>query len=165
MPALPNTSRLIVLLLGLALTGCGFKLADTSALPPTLSRIHLVTSDFNERQRDALRKRLGQAGAEVVEQAASNAVQLRVRLRVTPDIRLVTSASSGKTVERLARSLDFSLMGTDGNLLAPAKTLSQQKDMVLDDDKLLSSAQERRNVIAELETALFEQLVRQLKRN
>ena len=164
MTAKPKTRRLIVILLGLALSGCGFRLAGTSALPPALSRIHLVTIDFNQRQRDSLSRRLQQAGAEVIAQPAGDAVELRVILRVLPSRRVVTSASDGKAVERLARGLDYSLKDNDGNLLAPAKTLQQQKDVLFDQDNLLSSDEERRNVARDLESALFNQLMRQLER-
>ncbi len=164
MPGFRMTRLLITGLLGLALSGCGFKLAGTASLPPELSQIYLVTSDFSERQRKALSQRLSQAGARVYSQPAAQAVQLRASLKTLPDRRLVTSASNGKIVERLVRSLDFSLQGADGNLLAPAKTLIQQKDIVLDDDNLLSSAVERSSVIEDLEEALFNQLIFQLIR-
>ena len=164
MPGFLTTRLLITGLLGLALLGCGFKLAGTTSLPPELSRVYLLTSDFSERQREALSRRLGEAGAQVSSQPAAQAVQLRVSLQALPDRRLVTSASNGKIVERLTRSLDFSLQGADGNPLTPAKTLTQQKDTVLDDDNLLSSAVERSSVIEDLEAALFNQLIFQLKR-
>ncbi|MCP4388631.1 MAG: hypothetical protein GY802_10070 [Gammaproteobacteria bacterium] len=164
MPGFLTTRLLIIGLLGLVLSGCGFKLAGTTSLPPELSQIYLVTSDFSERQRKALSQRLSQAGAQVSSQPAAQAVQLSVSLKTLPDRRLVTSASNGKSVERLARSLDFSLKGADGNLLVPVKSLTQQKDIVLDDDNLLSSAVERSGVIEDLETALFNQLIFQLKR-
>ncbi len=164
MPAQPKTRRLIVILLGLALSGCGFRLAGTANLPPALSRIHLVTIDFNQQQRDALSRRLQQAGAEVVAQPAGDAVELRVILRILPDRRVVTSASDGKAVQRLARGLDYSLKDSDGDLLGPAKTLKQQKDVLFDQDNLLSADQERRNVVKDLEAALFNQLMRQLER-
>jgi LPS-assembly lipoprotein len=164
MPDFLTTRLLITGLLCLALSGCGFKLAGTKSLPPELGQIYLVTSDFSEQQRSALSQRLTQAGAQVSRQPVAQAVQLRASLKSLPDRRLVTSASNGKTVERLARSLAFSLKGADGNLLAPAKTLIQQKDIVLDDDNLLSSDVERRSVIEDLEAALFNQLIFQLKR-
>ncbi len=164
MPAQPNTRRLIVLLLGLALAGCGFRLAGTADLPPDLSRIHLVTIDFDQRQRDALSRRLQQAGAEVVAQPGGDAVELRVILRILPTRRVVTSASDGKAVERLVRGLDYSLRDSDGILLAPARTLNQQKDVLFDQDNLLSADKERRNVEKDLDAALFNQLMRQLER-
>jgi LPS-assembly lipoprotein len=160
MPAQPKTRCLIILLLGLALSSCGFRLAGTSALPPALSRIHLVTIDFNQR----LSRRLQQAGAEVVAQPVVGATELRVTLRVLPDRRVVTSASDGKAVQRLARGLDYSLKDGDGNFLVPARTLKQQKDALFDQDNLLSAEQERRNVVKDLESALFNQLMRQLER-
>lgn len=164
MPGFLTPRLLIVLLLGLALSGCGFKLAGTTSLPPELSQIHLLTSGFNKQQRDALRRQLVLAGAEVSGQPAAQATRLRVNLKVLPDRRLVGSADNGKIIERLARSLNFSLKGADGKLLAPARTLTQQKDITLDDDNLLSSGVERRNVVKDLEQALFNQLIHQLKR-
>ena len=164
MPAQPKTRCLILLLLGLVLSGCGFRLAGTSALPPALSRIHLVTIDFNQQQRDLLSRRLQQAGAEVVAEPAGDAVELRVILRLLPTRRVVTSASDGKAVERLVRGLDYSLKDSDGILLAPARTLNQQKDVLFDQDNLLSADKERRHVEKDLDTALFNQLMRQLER-
>lgn len=164
MPDFLTPRLLLIVFIGLATSACGFKLAGTTSLSPQLSQIYLVTSDFSERQRKALSQRLGQAGVQVSSQSAPQAAQLNVRLKVLPESRLVTSASNGKIIERLSRSLDFSLKGSDGNPLAPAKTLTQQKDIVLDDDNLLSSAVEKRNVIEDLEAALFNQLIRQLKR-
>lgn len=155
---------LIALLFALALAGCGFRLAGTTSLPPELSRIHLVTGDFNRRQADALRDRLRGAGAEVIEEPGAQAVQLRVRLKILPNRRLVTGASNGRNIERVERHLDFSVMGADGEPLAPAKTLQQQRDITLDDDNLLSSDVERKKVVEELEAALFNQLIFQLKR-
>ena len=164
MPALPKTRCQILLLLGLALSGCGFRLAGTITLPPALSRIHLVTIDFNQQQRDALSRRLQRAGAEVVAQPDADAVELRVILRILPARRVVTSASDGKAVERLARGLDYSLKDSDGNLLAPARTLSQQKDVLFDQDNLLSAEPDSRYVFKDLESALFNLLMRQLDR-
>ena len=164
MPGFLAPRLLMIAFIGLASSACGFKLAGTTSLPPQLGQIYLVTSDFSERQRKALLQRLSQAGAQVSSQPVAQAVQLNVALKALPDSRLVASASNGKTVERLARSLDFSLKGADGNLLAPAKTLTQQKDIVLDDDNLLSSGVEKRSIIEDLEAALFNQLIFQLKR-
>lgn len=164
MPRFSTTRLLIVILLGLTLSGCGFRLAGATSLPPELKRIYLITSDLSDRQRGALRRQISGAGAEVVNQADAQAVRLSVSLKLLPDRRLVTSASNGKIVERLTRSLNYSLKGADGNLLAPAKTLIQQKDIVLDDDNLLSSTVERRSVIEDLEQALFNQLIHRLKR-
>lgn len=164
MPGFPKPRLLILFLLGLTLAGCGFRLAGTTSLAPELSQINLLTSGFNKQQRKTLRRQLVLAGAEVSAQQAATAVQLRVSLKELPDRRLVTSASNGKKIERLSRSLNFSLKDADGKQLAASRTLTQQKDIALDDDNLLSSGVERRSVVKDLEQALFNQLIHQLKR-
>ena len=154
----------IVLVLVLCLSGCGFRLAGSTDLPPQLASIYLVTSGFSETQRKALSQRLRAAGASLVEQPDAPAAHLSVNLQVLPDRQLVSSGSSGALVKRISRALDFNLKSADGKLLAPAQTLRQQRDISLNDDNLLSSERERENAIEGLEQALYQQLIRQLTR-
>jgi len=153
----------LVLLLGsLLLSACGFRLAGTAELPPQLSSIYLVTSDFSDSQRRALQRSLTNAGATVVSQPDPQSVQLNVSLKVDPDRQQATSASSGAIVKRISRGLTFSVKAADGQIIAAPQTLRQQKDVSLDDDNLLSSDRERETVVRDLEQALFGQLIRQL---
>ena len=153
---------LLGLLVCFCLSACGFRLAGTTELPPELASIYLVTSDFSNSQRNLLERRLNNAGASLVEQLESSAVQLNVSLRVLPDRQMASSARTGETVERVSRSLSFNLKAADGKTLLGAQTLHQQKDASLDDDNLLSSDRERESVTRDLEQALFDQLIRQL---
>ena len=154
----------IVLIATIGLAACGFRLAGTESLPQELSSITLQTSGFDKQQQDALRLQLTRAGAEVKNGDDPDTVKLIVSLKVLPDRRLVSSARDGKTVERLTRSLNFSLNSADGGSLVAGRTLVQQNDIVLDDDNLLASSKEKASVLEDLEQALFEQLIRQLKR-
>jgi LPS-assembly lipoprotein len=153
---------LLVLLIGFCLSACGFRLAGTAELPPQLRSIYLVTSDFSESQRSRLRRSLNNAGAQLVEQLESQAVQLNVSLEVMPDRQLATSARTGSIVKRISRSLSFNVKAADGKILLEAQTLNQQKDAFLDNDNLLSSDREKESVTRDLEQALFDQLIRQL---
>ena len=156
--------QLMVIALSIGLVACGFRLAGTADLPEELSTIHLVTSNLSKQQQDEIRGRLTRAGATVVDQATADAVLLTVSFKVLPDRRLVSGGSSGKIVERVARSLDFSLKSSTGEVIAPVKTLLQQKDIELDENNLLASNREKENVIKDLEKALFKQLINQLQR-
>lgn len=158
------TRSLIPGLLSLCLAGCGFKLAGTTSLSQSLNSIYLVTTNLNEPQHEALTARLESAGTTVSTQADSGAPRLAVSFKVIPDRTLVSGASTGKTVARLARRLDYSLKSADGKMLVEPKTLVQQKNIVLDDDNLLASTQEKADVIKDLEQALINQLIHQLKR-
>ncbi|MDH3859343.1 MAG: hypothetical protein OEV07_15230, partial [Gammaproteobacteria bacterium] len=152
---------LVVFVLTIGLAACGFRLAGTSNLPQNLSSMVLLASNLDRQQQDVLRRQLTRAGAELKNQDDLEAVRLKISLQAVADRRLVSSASDGKSVERLTRSLDFSLSSASGEVLVPTRTLTQQKNIVLDDDNLLASGRERASVLEDLEQALFEQLIRQ----
>ncbi|MCP4979486.1 MAG: hypothetical protein GY935_03205 [Gammaproteobacteria bacterium] len=155
---------LILLVAVIGLSACGFKLAGNASLPRELSTMHLSMNGLTEKQQTALRQRLTRAGVQFVNRDDAGAVSLTVSYKVLPNRRLVSSASNGKSVDRLARSLEFVLKSADGVLIVPKKTLLQQKDIQLDDDNLLASDREKEKVIEDLEQSLFNQLVRQLIR-
>ncbi len=154
----------LLLVLALGLAGCGFRLAGGVTLPAALENIELETSGFNRRERSLLADRLRRAGSRVAETPDSKSHRLSVRLLQVDDRRLVTSASTGRNVVRLERSLVFSLRDATGEILVADTTLVQQKDFRIDDDNLLASTQDRDNALADLERGLFDQLIRRLAR-
>jgi LPS-assembly lipoprotein len=156
--------QLIVVVACVGLAACGYRLAGTSDLPDELSTIHLVTRSFSKQQQDELRGRLTRAGASLVSESTADAVLLTVKLNIIPDRRLASAGSSGRIVERIARSLDYSVKSSDGEVIVPPKTLLQQADSELDDNTLLASNREKENVKKDLEQALFRQLINQLQR-
>jgi LPS-assembly lipoprotein len=157
-------TSLIVLLSSLCLSACGFRLAGTTELPTQFASIYLQASNFSETQRKALRRTLKSAGATLITDSSAEATRLIVDLKTVPDQQMATSASSGEIVKRISRSLNFHVKAADGNLIAPVRTLRQQKDITLDENNLLASNRERETVVLELEQALYDQLVRQLAR-
>ena len=156
--------RLLVLLCVLLLSSCGFRLAGTNELPETLARMSIADSGFSKSQLKALRRTLTSAGVELVQPGDDTAVQLSVTLQSGNDQQLATSAASGEKVQRISRGLTFNVKSAEGNVVAAQRTLSQQRDVVLDDDNLASSNREKESVERELEQALYDQLVRQLAR-
>lgn len=156
--------RALLISLCLALAACGFRLAGTTELADSIDLIRLETVDFSERQHRALRARLEWAGAVLADEADTGAALLRVTFLDTPAQDLVAGGTTGKTIERVTRSLRFSLAGGDGEPLIEAKTLTRQRDFARDEDNLLASNEERANLLLELENSLFDQLIFQLGR-
>ena len=154
----------IVVVLSIALTACGFRLAGTSDLPDELTTIQLQSKNLDEYQLDEVTGRLTRAGATVVEEATEDSVLLLLNFKQVADRKLVSGGSGGKNIVRVERLLSFSLKAADGSIIAPAKTLRQRKDIELDDDRLLASNREKENVSKDLEQALFKQLINQLQR-
>lgn len=160
-----RTVRVLLLVgLGLTLAACGFRLAGTADLPQSMSSIYLVTNNFSDSQRNSLVQKLEQAGASVSSRESSDATRLTVNLRKVKDLTLVNSASTGETVERITRQLEYRVQANNGEALVETTELTQQRDITLNDDNLHSSRQERRDAIADLEAALFNQLLRRLER-
>jgi len=153
---------LVVLLVSLSLSACGYRLAGTADLPPELSSIYLVTNNISESQSRALQRSLENGGATVVSQLDQQSVQLNVSLKVEPTRQLATSARDGAIVRRISRGLTFSVKAADGQTIVAPQTLRQQKNAYLNDDSLTASNREEEAVTRELEQSLFDQLIRQL---
>ena len=162
MASAPVKILTLAALAALALSACGFRLAGTNSLPPELGKVQLQAGDLDKRQRAELYQRLTQAGVEVRDQPFTDAVRLSVSIEAPPDRRVVAS-SSRKTVKRVTRQLKYSLFDSSGKLLAQ-KTLTQQGDVTVDDDNLLSSGGEKEAVVEDLERSLFDRLLQQLAR-
>jgi LPS-assembly lipoprotein len=155
---------LLILTLSLlpGLSACGFRLAGTVDLPDQLSSIYLTDEGFDESQRQTLRRSLVQAGASLLAQPDAEAANLSVNLKRLPDRQMATGADTGANVKRITRQLDYSVKSAAGEIIVPMRTLTQQRDVSLDDDNLLSSDREKDAVARDLEKALFDQLIRQL---
>ena len=151
------------LLVVVGLFGCGFKLAGTSQIPESFDSLHVITKNFSDRQREDLDSALKRAGVTLTAFGEGKAT-LSVSLKELPQRTVVSSASSGKTIVRLARQLDFSLRPSDDTQKARSKSLVQQKNFELDDDNLLSSSRQKTDVIKDLEWALYNQLIFQMQR-
>ena len=156
--------RATLTLLCLALAACGFRLAGTTELADSIELLRLETVNFSERQRRALRRRLERAGAVLASETDGGAALLRVELLETRAQDLIAGGTTGKTIERISRSLRFSLTGSGGEALYTARTLTRQRDFARDEDNLLASNEERADLLVELERSLFEQLIFQLGR-
>ena len=152
----------LILMFCVVLSACGFRLAGTADLPDQLSSIYLVTNGFSGPQRRALQDSLARAGARLVEQEGTEAVRLTANLKKAPDRQMATGANTGKKVVRITRKLEFNVKSGEGQTLVPMRSLTQQTDVSLNDDVLLSSDREKATVARELEQALYDQLIRQL---
>ena len=159
-----TTVGLAMLCASLWLGGCGYRLAGTDSLPESRAEFRLVTQNFSVAGDSALRSRLKQAGAKLVVDPAASVAELEVSWLAPADIGLVSSASNGKTVQRISRGIRFSLRDAAGQELITNQTLTQQTDILLDDDNLLASDQERAEIAVDLQRVLFNQLIRQLNR-
>ncbi|MFT5218776.1 MAG: outer membrane lipopolysaccharide assembly protein LptE/RlpB [Planctomycetota bacterium] len=163
MDTFPRTLITIALLTAL-LSGCGFKLAGTAELPLLVKQIYVQAEDLNSGQKSILVAQLKQAGAVVSTEKSSANATLSVAIKTLPDRRLVASANSAKTVNRISRRLDFNLQAPDGSQLISNRQINEQQDVELDSNNLLASSEAKADVVQNLERALITRMIGQLKR-
>ena len=155
---------LILLGLLLLLQACGFQLRGFVSLPDHLSNLQLLANNLTTNQQRTLSQRLEKAGATLHRDDAENVLKLRVSIKSLPERKLADSAGSGQNIVRLSRRLSFSLIEASGNRLASNKTIEQNIDLELDEANLLGTEGEKQQALDNLDTALFNSLMIQLRR-
>jgi outer membrane lipopolysaccharide assembly protein LptE/RlpB len=153
---------IIIILLVVNLSGCGFYLAGSSNLPPQLVSLQLLTDDLTNSQISLLGRQLKQAGANL-EKNQNDAVRLKVVIEALPERKLVDTAGSGKTIVRLFRQLNYNLTAANGDYLAEQKTILRQIDVERDSDDIAGLEYEKQSAAKSLDRELVEQLIFQLK--
>ncbi len=148
----------------MSLQACGFQLRGFSALPDQLTNLRLVADDLSTAQQRDLKSQLERAGATLRYGDELRPVVLNIALETLPERKLADSAGSNKTIFRLSRQLSYSLTDAGGNRLVDNQRLVQRQDLELDDNNLLSSEGEKQHVLDNLDDALFNSLMIQLRR-
>ncbi len=155
-----------LILLGLlsGLQACGFQLRGLSTLPDQFSNLRVIADDLTKTQQRDLNQQLQRAGASLNYDIERHSAILKVSISSLPEQNIVDSAGSDKTIVRLSRQLRYSLTDTDGNRLVDSKTLLQSQDLELDDNNLLGIESEKQLAMENLDKALFNSLLIQLRR-
>jgi len=149
----------IFLLLSL-ITGCGFQLKGLSNLPENLIQLDLTVEKFTNQEEVQLITILKQAGAELVN--TTTATKLRVNLQRANERIIASNATQSLRIFSISRNLDYVVTSAEGKLLLQ-RDVKQSREIELDTDDVLQLEQSRMEVIREINNALFQQILDQLK--
>ncbi|MCP3688046.1 MAG: hypothetical protein GY784_06495 [Gammaproteobacteria bacterium] len=154
-----------LILLGLlcALQACGFQLRGFSSIPEQFSNLHLIVNGLTTAQQRELKSQLQRAGATLNYDAELQSAILTVSVKPIAEQKIIDSAGSTQTTVRLTRQLSYSLRDTAGKQLVTNKALRQTNDLKLDNDNLLGIESEKQQAIENLDKALFNSLLIQLR--
>ena len=155
---------LILLCVLVNLQACGFQLRGLASLPDHLSDLRVVANNLSTTQQRELNGQLERAGATLHHNDESEPVILSLSLKSLAERNVVDSAGSDQTIIRLSRQLQFSITEASGNRLVDNKTLVQSQNLELDDNNLLGTKGERQRTRENLDKALFNSLMIQLRR-
>jgi len=148
----------------IVLQACGFQLRGLGSLPEHLSNMRLLADNLSSSQQRTLGQRLQRSGVTLRFDDESNPVTLRVAIKSLPERKVADSAGSGQSIVRLSRQLTFTVTDAAGERLADNKIIEQKIDLELDDANLLGTEGEKQKALDNLDAALFNSLMIQLRR-
>lgn len=148
----------------MVIQACGFQLRGLGSLPEHLSNMRLLADNLSTSQQRTLGRQLQRAGVTLYFDDESNPVRLKVAIKSLPERKVADSAGSGQNIVRLSRQLIFSVTEAAGERLADNKVIEQKIDLELDDANLLGIEGEKQQALDNLDAALFNSLMIQLRR-
>lgn len=157
-----KTLHLIVLLLVLLpLTDCGFQLQTRAELPPEMQQTRLeIQSPYSPFAR-RLETLLEQNGALIVESGESAAVLEVPQNRMRKEIQSI--GDNARVREYLIRhTVQFRLLDSQGNELIPMQTFEQTRVYSFNEQDILAAERENEFLRNDLADSLARMVVRRL---
>ncbi len=154
-------NRILLLLLALILSACGFHLRGAAALPPDLRALAVTGTPENGPLWRVLRDAIPAAGGILAGAANADAVLVITADRF--DRRVLSVDSQGRAQEyELKYTLGYRLDSSDGKPLLDARNLTVFRQYRFDPDAVLAKGEEERRLQEEMRRAAVGRLLRQL---
>ena len=152
--------NLVLVLMVVAASGCGYQLRGAVSLPPELDGIHVAgPRDIGA----ALSLVLDSGGVQVQSDRDSAKAVLRLSGELFDRRVLSVDANTGKEREfELAYQIAFELTRADGEELMPRQTVSLVRDYVFDPNEVLGKSREQAVLHAEMRRDAATQVVRRI---
>jgi LPS-assembly lipoprotein len=161
---LRRIAPILVAILALASSSCGFHLRDALSLPADLGPVRVIAADPYSPLAQSLAQALERAGATPAPEGAGNEVST---LRVFSERFADTSIS----VDQFGRSQEFSLRyatvfalrrGGDGGFIVPRQAIELSRDYVASPSDSLGKNSERELLTRELRREMTQAILRRI---
>ena len=150
--------RVLLLIVALMISGCGWQLRDTQLVPSAIGTLYLSSSDRNSALITELERALNINGIKVIgDKARADYSVIIVDHR--QNSRTASINPSGRVAEyQLNEDVDFIIADGQGNEMIPLSTASVERVYEFNEDDILSSSNESRSV----RNRMHEEVVRQI---
>jgi len=144
----------LLLLVLVALQGCGFHLRTVADLPPSISPIHIAGLAQNDPMLETLREVLTEANAQIADNQGQATTQLQLRNQ-SFSRRVLSVDSGGKVLEyELHHAFDFNLLDKDGNEKVAEQTVGIQRSYENPETEVLGKQREEAQMREEMRMEL-----------
>lgn len=139
-PILSRSLRTALVLAAVALvSGCGFHLRQTAALPPGMKKIHLTVAAGGMLQRE-LSRALSNSNAEIVDHASVDAADLTVTANTFRTDSLTVSGTARVTEYAVRYHVDFNVRAGDGTVIVPSQSVDMSREFSYDATNTIGTA-------------------------
>lgn len=139
----PNLSRSLRTALVLAavalLSGCGFHLRQTAALPPGMKKIHLTVASGGGLERQ-LTRALSNSNVEIVDHASADAADLVISSNTFRTDSLTVSGTARVTEYAVRYHVDFYAKAGDGTIIIPPQSVDMSREFSYDATNTIGTA-------------------------
>ncbi|MBD8879398.1 hypothetical protein IHE49_02765 [Rhodanobacter sp. 7MK24] len=143
-----------LLAIAIALSACGFHLRRNAALPPAMSRVHLVVTGSSELQRK-LSRALENAKVDVEDEPGPGIAELHVPVASFGTQSLTQGGYVRITEYAVRMHTEFNLTAGDGTILVPHQSIDMQHEYSYDSTDTVGNASE----VQQLQSSLVEDTV------
>jgi LPS-assembly lipoprotein len=139
----PTFSRLLRTALVLAavalVSGCGFHLRQTAALPPGMKKIHLTVASGGGLERQ-LTRALSNSDVEIVDHAAVDVADLVITSNTFRTDSLTVSGTARVTEYAVRYHVDFYAKAGDGTIIIPPQSVDMSREFSYDATNTIGTA-------------------------
>jgi len=163
MAAMKLHRLLVVALLTLLLSACGFQLREEAVLPGGMQRLAIEGADALSPLGRDLRKALTRAGAQVVEDGTGEPSVLRITTNSFRTDVLTVSDSARANEYTLRYQVEFDVVGADGTALLPRQSIELTRIFTFDATQAIGIAAEQDILSKELQREMVQTIMRRLE--
>ena len=152
----------VLLLLALALSGCGFHLRNALVLPADLGPVRVEARDPYSPLADSLERALARAGAVPASRAAVDVAVLDLLAEHWGNTPLSVDARGRAQEFTLRYAVVFELRGAGGEVLVPRQVVELSRDYVSPPTNSIGTDSEREILARELRREMGASILRRI---
>lgn len=160
----PLVWRVVVVMVALALAGCGFALRGDVRLPAELSPLRLDMAEVGPPIRRDLAAALERGGVTLAPEGATGVAVMRVPVNAVATEALTISEQARVREYAVRHRLVFEVLAADGRMLMAEQEVLLERDFVFDERDALGVAGQEEALRRDLEREMVRAVMRRIER-